>query len=172
MQTLRKPRAFLRGLTALRALRCHVRYLALALVATCSAWAAPQIRGTIAFIQWTGNAFEVYVVDAGSTDPLRVWRENQVIWAVSLSPDGQRVAFETGPSHWDNDLFIVNVDGSGHTQVTNFGALERPMGSSWSPDGSRLAYGSEAQLTDTTLSVATRDGGDARVLLRMPRDMV
>ncbi len=163
MQVLGKQRALLRRLAAIRSVRWCVGYLALALVATCSAWAAPQIGGTIAFVQATGGAYEVHVVEAGSDDARRVWHEERVILNPSLSPDAQRVAFETG-----GDLFIVSVDGSGHTQVTQFGQNGCAMGSSWSPDGRRLAYGSQAGLKDTTLSVVNRDGEDARVLVRMP----
>jgi TolB protein len=51
------------------------------------------------------------------------------------SPDGQRIAF-TGAGAWE--IFTITPDGSGLTQVTNFGRY--PVeGPDWSPDGSKIA---------------------------------
>lgn len=53
------------------------------------------------------------------------------------SPDGGRIAFVSTRSG-NADLWVVNVDGSGLTQVTdNQGSVRFPQ---WSPDGSRIAY--------------------------------
>lgn len=58
----------------------------------------------------------------------------------SWSPDGMRIAFESSRGSPDNRLaiFIMNRDGSGLTQLTDY-ALNgnHPV---WSPDGRRLAF--------------------------------
>ena len=58
------------------------------------------------------------------------------------SPDGRKIAFHRyypfGPSDYA-DLFVINADGTGLTQLTG---AEQPYESapSWSPDGTKIAY--------------------------------
>jgi len=56
-----------------------------------------------------------------------------------LSPDGTKIAFVYGGSV--QDLFVINVDGTGLTNLTNDGkeAVE-DFCADWSPDGTRLIY--------------------------------
>jgi Tol biopolymer transport system component len=60
--------------------------------------------------------------------------------APSWSPDGKRIAFESGRGSPDRlyAIFIINRDGTGLTQVTDY-ALNgnHPV---WSPDGRRLVF--------------------------------
>lgn len=54
------------------------------------------------------------------------------------SPDGTRIAFSRWMFNTDDEIFMVNADGTGTRQVTS---NERPDGSpSWSPDGRRIAF--------------------------------
>jgi Tol biopolymer transport system component len=142
--------------------------LACAFGAVGGAWSEPLIGGTIVYVQ-AGEAYEVYVMDATVGEPRRVWREeDDEITSVKLSPDAQRVAFVAGPDRRDKQVYIVNVDGSDHRPVTDFGEGLWAASVAWSPDSMRLAYGSEASLgVDATLSVASRDGSNARVLTRV-----
>src|SRR5437867_688601 len=59
----------------------------------------------------------------------------------SWSPDGTRIAIAGDPvdqSCYGLDLYVVNVDGSGLTRLTNSVFWEgRPV---WSPDGSKIAF--------------------------------
>ncbi|QLQ06773.1 MAG: PD40 domain-containing protein [Anaerolineae bacterium] len=59
------------------------------------------------------------------------------------SPDGRQIAYVSGgrggfDSH---EIYVVNVDGSGDTNLTVNDAQE--YGVAWSPDGSTLAFGSK-----------------------------
>jgi TolB protein len=56
----------------------------------------------------------------------------------SWSPDGQKIVFTrfTGPVRDDGtdfDLFVINADGTGLTQITS--ELRRNSEADWSPDG-------------------------------------
>jgi Tol biopolymer transport system component len=122
-------------------MRVALACVAFAFGALGGAWSGPLIGGTIAYVQGT-EAYEIYVVDVGVGKPRRVWREeDDRITSVKLSPDGQRVAFEAGRVG-RSELHIVNVDGTGYTQVTNFDRPGSLGGATWSPDGTLLAFGS------------------------------
>lgn len=77
-----------------------------------------------------------------------------------LSPDGKKVAYAIGTVDMEanrvvNQIFVVNIDGSGKRQIT-----VGPNSSSspkWSPDGGRIAYVSGGQIWTVTAS------GDNRV---------
>lgn len=59
------------------------------------------------------------------------------------SPDGTRIAFQrtTNPTsnQWKSDIWVVNWDGSGLTNVTASPAY-REQSPAWAPDGSRIAF--------------------------------
>jgi Tol biopolymer transport system component len=54
----------------------------------------------------------------------------------SWSPDGTKLAFYRGPDG-DHDIYVINIDGSGLTKLTNGGDN---LGPSWSPDGDWIAF--------------------------------
>ncbi len=65
-------------------------------------------------------------------------------YSPAWSPDGQKIAFTTSfyspTSGFQNDLFVMNVNGTGVRRITyGIGAYEPE----WSPDGSKIAYVSE-----------------------------
>lgn len=58
------------------------------------------------------------------------------------SPDGSRVVF-AGPKGGLNDLFVVNIDGSGMVNVTNTPDIGE-IDPSWSPDSRRIIFAAGA----------------------------
>ena len=56
----------------------------------------------------------------------------------TISADGSQVAFHSNRAGGPRQIYVLNIDGSGVTQIT-FGDVpsERP---SWSPDGTKIAY--------------------------------
>ena len=78
----------------------------------------------------TGKSGQVWrVTDDGGHDDWPSW-----------SPDGSRIAFQSDRSGND-DIWIVNVDGSGLAQLTYHPADDRHP--NWSPDGKRIAFTSK-----------------------------
>jgi len=72
----------------------------------------------------------------------------------SLSHDRRKVAFHGAPSSTDYahfEIYTINVDGTGFTQLTNNSVLDGHPG--WSPDDQTIAYAS------------FRDGGQASIVL-------
>ena len=57
----------------------------------------------------------------------------------SWSPDARRLAFSHQSTGAYSDISVVNVDGTGLTQLTS-SPREDDLGPDWSPDGTKLAY--------------------------------
>jgi Tol biopolymer transport system component len=77
------------------------------------------------------------------------------------SPDGAKIAFISGEECCIDDtekadVFVMNADGSGRTQITNDA---RPkLGVTWSPDGSRLAFGYYTSNFTPRVAIINADG--------------
>ncbi|HEX8354508.1 MAG TPA: DPP IV N-terminal domain-containing protein, partial [Pyrinomonadaceae bacterium] len=88
----------------------------------------------------------------------------EVIDSCSWSPDGTRLVFRACPYSAEDpnasDVFVINADGTGRTNLTNGGGHNSDP--SWSPDGARVAYvrvvnGAEGQVSGE-VRVAAADG--------------
>jgi hypothetical protein len=91
---------------------------------------------------YQGNG--VYVVGVDGTGLRKVVATNKhdihAVWSPDLAPDGQyKIAFsDWDPGRQDNDLFLVNLDGTGLVNLTQtVGPGE--FFPTWSPDGTRIA---------------------------------
>ena len=54
------------------------------------------------------------------------------------SPDGQRIAFMSNRTTGKNQIYVMNADGTGQTQITS--ATFNNHDPAWSPDGAYIAY--------------------------------
>ena len=111
----------------------------------------------------------INIVDAAGGEPVRLtradgygdWGSNQ-----RWSPDGTRLAFASVVNGNNYEVFIVNADGSGLTNVTRNAAWDGPP--SWSPDGRRLVFPSNRESTPTTsdygVFVMDADGSNVKRL--------
>jgi TolB protein len=88
------------------------------------------------------------------------------------SPDGRKIAFwstRTGPTNptGDQEIFVMNADGSGLRQVT-FNEVDDGA-PAWSPDGDRLVFHRwTADESNADLITMRLDGTGARNLTRSP----
>ena len=81
--------------------------------------------------------FEIYVMRADGSEPVRLTHHRSLSYGAAWSPDGRRIAY----LHWDYQRFewtirAVNADGTDDRFVT-VGGMSTP---SWSPDGGRLLF--------------------------------
>ena len=102
----------------------------------------------IAFISTRDWSFELYVINADGSDPIRLTEKPRIERQQAWSPDGSRIAF-TYPRYriigWADDetgdIYVVNADGSGLTDLTKSQGWNSSP--SWSPDGGRIAFMSD-----------------------------
>ncbi|MCZ6635211.1 MAG: DUF5050 domain-containing protein [bacterium] len=75
----------------------------------------------------SGNQQQPLIVSLGTGETTPTW-----------SPDGTRIAFVSQLVGVDSDVFVVNADGTGLTNLTNNPAIDiNPV---WSPDGKQLIF--------------------------------
>ena len=87
-----------------------------------------------------GSLWKVPIEKGMPSDPVRVTATTGVISFPHYSPDGNRIAFQSGHSGVE-EIWICDADGTNAVQLTSFG-----MGVSgsprWSPDGRTIAFDS------------------------------
>ena len=138
----------------------------------------------IAFVAYDANGrAEVYVIDAWGTRPqqnlTREWGRNVVpIW----SPYWEKVAFVSNPCEAvkgacsrTRHIYVMNADGSGLRKVARGGKVRRISSGqgvcpcapdpTWSPDGRKIAFGSE-QDGSVEIYIMNADGSGQRRLTR------
>ncbi len=97
-------------------------------------------------ITFTSNQ-DVYVMNANGSNPMNLTNNSAYEYDASpaWSPDGSKITFRRGHTdHVSDDddygIYVMNVDGSNPTHLTNnLGAEAEPA---WSPDGSKIAFAS------------------------------
>lgn len=87
-----------------------------------------------------GN-YEIYVMNDDGSRTHRVTNNLLRAFDPRWSPDGKQIAFvrKLGQKHPQNDLFVMNVDGSNVRQLTHHPA-DDGYDLTWAPDGKRLAF--------------------------------
>ena len=90
----------------------------------------------IAFATWDGRVRKnprITVMDADGNNAFKLTDGEGPSW----SPDGRRIAFASGYD-WNDQIFVIGVDGDGLQRVTDEKAIKGTP--AWSPDGKRIAY--------------------------------
>jgi Tol biopolymer transport system component len=103
----------------------------------CPLWSPSGNR--IAFLQHQSGSLPtgIYTMTPDGALPAKVPNTGPFDIADSWSPDGTRLAFSRYYLNGAHDIYIINVDGSGLTQLTSDGLSSEVA---WSPDGTSLVF--------------------------------
>ena len=123
--------------------------------------------------------YDIYMMNPDGTGVVTVVDSPGVDMHPNWSPDGTRLVFNHDDVHWEPgpfgggrwrangepDLYVVNVDGSGLTRLTDLPGLK--VVADWSPDGRRILFGG-GQQDNSEIYVITVDGTGLRNLTNYP----
>lgn len=93
---------------------------------------------SIAFVSDRGGSPQIYVMHKDGSRLRRITYEGSYNTSPSWSPKGDKIVFSG--RRGKNQIFIINPDGSGLTQLTSHGNNEEP---SFSPDGMYITFTSD-----------------------------
>jgi len=115
----------------------------------------------IAYSSWrkvpTGGGIDVYVsrIFQGILENPTKGRSESNMQPV-FSPDGTRIAFASNRSDNNNEIWVMNVDGSGLRRLTNHPAAD--VVPTWSPNGASIAFVSDRTGTPQIYTMSSTDG--------------
>ncbi len=123
--------------------------------------------GRIALSADVRDVFEIYTVNADGTELKRLttidvwpgipWNPGH-LWP-AWSPDGWKIAYTVVEGAEEQDIYVMNADGTGQTRLT--AAAGRDNYPAWSPEGSKIAFSSDrAQPGILDIYVMNADGTD------------
>ena len=97
--------------------------------------------GRLAYGQW-GRDNDIYAFEPGRAD-VAVATSSLTDHGPTFSPDGRRIAFESGRTGTHDEIWLADADGSNPVQLTH-GPGHWQGSPSWSPDGRRIVFDSRA----------------------------
>jgi len=99
-------------------------------------------------------------MDADGTDQTRITNSVTHDGRPAWSPDGARIAFQRVCGTRCQDIWVMNADGSGQTNLTNDTAPNHPTNGNavWSPDGTKIAFHRTHSDTNVEIYVMNPNG--------------
>lgn len=97
--------------------------------------------GRIVFTYWSGEKFEIHVMDIDGRNEITLSDPNFDSQYPSVSPDGKIIAFSLfDEENWDNNgIYFMNSDGENMRKFYSSKGGS-PNQVNWSPDGTKLIF--------------------------------
>ncbi len=133
---------------------------------------------SIAFTSKRSGNSEIYRMSSDGKRLRRLTKHPQYDGGAAWSPDGQKITFTSfrdlnriqNPGIILGEIYLMNADGTNPINLTQ--SVEKPdLGSSWSPDGQQIVFGSselfaQEDLFRSDIWVTDVDGGNSRSLTK------
>ncbi|UCC72704.1 MAG: PD40 domain-containing protein [Gemmatimonadota bacterium] len=94
----------------------------------------------IAFVSDRDDNYEIYVMDAGGSNRVRLTNDRAWDADPAWSPDGKQIAFQSD-RHGRWDIYVMAADGSNQMRLTSDPAWDGDP--AWSPDGMMISFASD-----------------------------
>lgn len=136
----------------------------------------------IAFLNENGTQGDIYLVRPDGSDLKRLTASNEISRDGNLvwSPDGKQLAF-SAYRNGSVDVFVLDVQaalqgsamngGTASQQLTDSQSFSRNLVTSWSPDGSRIAFSSDRDANTEIYMMNTDGSGIVRLTDHPASDM-
>lgn len=124
----------------------------------------------LAFTRFTGNqVLEIFIIDTDGTNETNVTNNTSGNDASpAWSPDGSRLAFMSDRgAEGDSEIWLVNTDGTGLSQLTDNDDTVSDGTPDWSPDGSQIAFSTDRD-QDFEIYIMNADGSNATRITTTP----
>jgi TolB protein len=117
----------------------------------------------MAFVSSRNGLPQIFIQDIQSGQTKRLTFSGRYNTQPSWSPAGDKIVYTTWENNGEINIFTINADGSGLTQLTrNCGENKSP---SWSPDGSMIVFTSNRKGNEK-IYVMSANGDNQRLLLQ------
>ena len=104
--------------------------------------------GSILFTSGEQGHRDIWIMKPDGTGTHQLTDDESEDDFAAASPDGKRVVWTRGVFFApDSEIWVMNIDGSGKRQLT-FNDASDGGGTTWSPDGSKIAFRSSRDSTD------------------------
>jgi TolB protein len=118
----------------------------------------------IVYTCFDGSYDQVCIMNADGTNQNQLTSGKAASFYPSLSPDGTKILFASNRTELVYDIFSMNTDGTGVTQLTHKADAYAPM---YSPDSSQIVYVSTVEGSED-LWLMNADGTGTRQLTVLP----
>jgi Tol biopolymer transport system component len=106
----------------------------------------PDARHVVFYSQNGGSVGAVWIMDAHGANEQRLTPPALEGAPTDVSPDGQHLLLfdhVNSPPTLSNDIFVMNLDGTGLTQLTHSPNIHHDAFASYSPDGTKIVFTSD-----------------------------
>ena len=126
-------------------------------------WTPDGTRIAFSSLRWVVGNREIYVMGANGNNLINLTKHEMEDIDPAWSPDGRKIAFVSFRDGGLNDpfhIFVMNADGKGRRNLTGDTVLANARSSNptWSPDGSKIAFGSQRFFKGFDIYVITAEG--------------
>jgi Tol biopolymer transport system component len=113
----------------------------------------PDERHVVFYSQTGGLISAVWIMDAHGANKRQLTPAALEGFPSDVSPDSQHILLgnhgNSGPA-LTNDIFVMNLDGTGLTQLTQYATLHHDGSGSYSPDGTKIVFSSDRLSADVS----------------------